>query len=76
MNNEKRKRVRTVIDIIQKCSDDIETIRDMEQDALDNIPENFQDSDRYANIEEAVGHLEDAESALEEAIQNLEEAVS
>ena len=76
MNAERRKRIRSVIETIQKCTDTVSIIFDEEEDAINNMPENLEGSDRYTAMEDAVTYLEDAGTALEEAIQNLESATS
>lgn len=76
MNAERRKRIRSVIETIQNCTDTVSFILDEEEDAMNNMPENLEGSDRYAAMEDAVAYLEDAGAALEEAVQNLESATS
>ena len=46
------------------------------ENALDGVPENLQESDRYYGMEEAVEFLEAAGEALEEAVDNMENAVA
>lgn len=76
MNSDRRKRIKTVIQTIQTCTDIIDMVRDEEETAMDNMPENMQDSDRYSAMEDAVTNLEDAIEALDESVQKLEEAAS
>ncbi len=53
-------------DIIEELQQDIEDIAADEQDYLDNIPENFQGSERYEAGENAVENLEAAINWLED----------
>lgn len=76
MNKDRRKRIRSVIQTIQNCADIVDNIRDEEETAMDNLPENIQESDRYTAMEDAVAYLEEAGEALSEAIQNMEGAIS
>ena len=76
MNAERRKRIRSVIYTPPKCTDTVSDILDEEEDAMNNMPENLQDSDRYTAMEDAVTYLEDAGAALDEAIQNLKSTTS
>lgn len=76
MNMTRRKRIKSVIQTIQTCVDVIDRIRDEEDDAVNNLPENLQDSERYSAMEDAVAYLEEAEASLEEAVENLESAAS
>lgn len=57
---------------LSALADDIENIRDEEQDYYDNMPEGFQNGDKGQNAEaavqaldEAIDRVRDAESALE-----------
>lgn len=77
---------------LSSLADDIESIRDEEQEYYDNMHENFQQGDKGQNAEAAVSALDqaidyvhDAESALEnvpgedeiqEALNNLSDAIS
>ena len=51
----------------------IEMLRDEEQDYMDNMPENLQGGDRYANASEAVDALDAAAEELDEAISYLDD---
>lgn len=72
MNNTRRRAIRKVMkelksnapnwDFIQS---ELSALLDEEQDALDNIPESLQDTDRYAIGEESVDYLEAAVAAAE-----------
>lgn len=47
-----------------------------EEDALDNMPENLQGSERYEKIEAAVDLLNDASECIDSAIERINEASS
>ena len=49
---------------------EVEGIKDEEQEAYDNLPENFQKSDRGYAMDEAIGNLNNALSCLESDIYN------
>lgn len=70
MNKMRREQIQQ---IIRKLEDLLENILDDERDAYENMPENFQQSQRGLNSEEAQESLEGAIDALEEAIACLEE---
>lgn len=72
MNNQRRKWIRTLIRELQMPSPDLDRIScDLDNllyeecDAMDNIPESLQESDRYMVAEESCSYLEDAISALD-----------
>ena len=82
MNNKRRKDINTLIDKIQSLQSDIrllseelEEIRNEEEEYLYNIPENLQSSERYNTAENAVENLDDAFNALEEALSQIDDAV-
>lgn len=66
-------------------ADEVERLKDEEQEYLDNIPENMQSSDRYYAAEEAVSNLENAhdwlteideDTTIERCIEILDDCVS
>ena len=83
MNIARRKNIALVIAEIQSLSgkmetvlEDIEIIKDEEEEYRDNIPENLQGSDRYSAAEEAIDNLNSAYDTLQEAFDNLNDVVS
>lgn len=42
MNDTRRKRIMKLVDQLSDISEELETIRDEEQEYIDNIPENLQ----------------------------------
>lgn len=67
MNKERRRKIDKAIEnvnslqnILEELQQQIEEIRDEEQDYLDNIPENLQNSERYETAENALDNLEEA----------------
>ena len=74
MNDKRRKNIRQAIEYLNKASLIIDQAHDEESDALDNIPENLQDTDRYSAIEDAVDCLGDAGEAINDAIEKLEQS--
>lgn len=75
MNDKRRKSIRTAIEHLNRASVIIDQVSDEESDALDNIPENLQDSDRYVAMEDAIESLSDADEAVGEAIEKLEQSI-
>lgn len=58
---------------LERVKDTVESILAEEGDAIDNIPENLQNTDRYSSSEEAVDNLENAIEHLESAFQDSNE---
>lgn len=75
MNNERRRKIRTILSTLSDCADEVDTLKDAEEEAMDGVPEALQDTDRYSVMENAVDCLSDAGDAIGEAIQYLEDAI-
>jgi len=76
MNEKRRKAIRAVYSVLEQAINDLETIRDEEQESYDNLPEGLQQSDRGMSAEQAVSELEDALSNLESARDSLDNVTS
>jgi hypothetical protein len=76
MNAVRRDRARSVVERLQDISVSIEAILDDEQDALDNMPENLEGSERYSRMEDAVDFLDSAMDLVVSAIDELNNAVA
>ena len=74
MNNTRRKQIQVIIDKLLAIREDLDLIRDEEQEAFDNTPENLYGSERYERAEEAVDNLDEAYDAFDDIIDYLEEA--
>ena len=76
MNKDRRKRLENAAEMLQQLIDEISAIHDEEEDALANMPESLQSSERgeqmytiYTTLEEVSYSLEEAQSSLEEAME-------
>lgn len=76
MNKNRRKRIEEIINTIVDAADNLEVIKDEEQEVFDNMPENFQYAERGEAIQENVDDLDDAISNLQDAIETLENIVN
>ena len=76
MNKNRRKRIEEIINAIVDAADNLEVIKDEEQEVFDNMPENFQYTERGEAIQENVDDLDDAISNLQDAIETLENIVN
>lgn len=75
MNDKRRKRLQEACMYIESASDIVESVLDDERDALDNVPENLQQSERYSSIEDAVCALEYAYDSLGSALGDVQTAI-
>lgn len=72
MNNDRRKRIDAMISRLEEIRDEIDAIREEEQDAFDNMPESLQNSERGDMAQEAISNLENVD--VDEIISYLESA--
>lgn len=75
MNKERRTKIERASNLLEQAKDMISEVSADEQYALDNIPENLQNSAKYSAMEDAIDALSDAESLIEEAREHLEDAI-
>lgn len=73
MNNARRKTLSEAIDLLYKAKDIIESVKDEEQDAYDNMPGSLKGSERGEAMEEAVSVLEEQYDELDNVTDALEE---
>lgn len=80
MNKQRRTKIRKISVEIYKCYEVLSAIKDAlediqydEQEALDNMPESLQGTDRYEAMAEANGALEEQVNELDSIITNLEQ---
>lgn len=71
MNNVRRKEIKLVINEIAGLMERLRTIKDDEQDCLDNMPENLQSSTRGEASEEAIDNIESAIGLLADGADEL-----
>ena len=83
MNNARRKAITeamektlTVIGTLEEAKGDLESLRDEEQDAFDNMPESRQQSERGQASETAISELDEVITKLEKAIDAISDAQS
>ena len=74
MNNIRRKAIQEIMDKLEDLKCDIESLRDEEQEAFDNLPEGIQASERGEAMESAAYNLDEAYESIESVIESLEEA--
>lgn len=74
MNNTRRKAIQSIMNKLEELMEEIEAIKDEEQEAYDNLPESIQNSERGEAMDSAVYNLEDAAENVQLVIDALESA--
>ena len=74
MNNKRRQALQKIIDLITTAQEDVEDLRDEEEEYRDNIPESLRASQVYTTADEAADQLQEAADALADTIENLQSA--
>ena len=59
MNKVRREELSRVVDLLDQARDLLETIRDEEQEAFDNLPESIQCSERGEAMENCISTMEE-----------------
>lgn len=75
MNKNRRASIRIALDYLEKAIDLIRIAKDEEEDALSNMPDNLQNSEKYDAIENAIDNLEDAVVNIDEAKNCIYKAI-
>ena len=75
MNKERRKSLREIQSKLESLGQDLEALKDEEEEYRDNMPENLQESERYQRADEVGDLLQEALENLDNAYQQIEEAV-
>lgn len=74
INAKRRKILREASSLLETASVLVASALDEEEDALDNMPENLQGSERYEKMEVAVDLLNDASEGIDAVIEKINEA--
>ena len=75
MNNDRRKRIEKVQETLAELLAEIEALRDEEQEALENLPESLQETERGERMQTAADALDDAYTNLDSVNDSLTEAL-
>ena len=73
MNNTRRKQIEKLTAQIEEIKETIESLRDEEQDAFDNLPESLQGGERGEKTLEVVGKEQDLEMLMSAMFLNDEQ---
>lgn len=76
MNATRRKQLEKIADKIDELNAELESLRDDEQNAYDNMPESLQDSERGERMTTIIDYLDDATSSLSDTIDYIESAIN
>lgn len=72
MNRQGRREIEKYIVSLNDIRDNLESMKDCENEKYDSMPESLQDSERADEMLEAVDNLDSAISSIEEAVEYLE----
>ena len=72
MNKTRLKRIGDVLARMEEVKEEVAAIMEEEQEALDNMPEGIQSSERGDHMQNVIDTLSDAESDIDNAISGLE----
>ena len=73
MNKSRRATLNMIANALQELKSQLETVRDEEQDAFDNMPESFQESERGETMQEMIDNMDYANDSLDDAISYISE---
>lgn len=73
MNKNRRKEIEIIKNRITYCMNELDKIKDDEQDYYDNIPENLVNSTRAMDSEDALDVLEECIDMLSDVCSSLED---
>ena len=72
MNKKRRDKISAIATKLNDCKSELESIKEEEDDARDNMPENLEGSSRYSDSEEASDAMDSAITDIESAVNALE----
>jgi uncharacterized coiled-coil DUF342 family protein len=75
MNKERRKRIEQLNTKLSEAKDELEAIKDEEQEYYDNMPEGLQSGEKGEKAQEAVDCMDEGVSNLETLIDGLNDAI-
>ena len=73
MNRERRKRLEAAKEKLEEVYFELEAIKEEEEQALDNMPESLQQTERGEAMQTAIDTIDDAMNDVESTKDNLEE---
>lgn len=73
MNNQRRKKIKEGIQLLERAKALFEEVTDEENEAYDNLPEGLQDSEKGETMLDNTSILETQGEAIDDIISELEE---
>lgn len=73
MNAIRRKELMRAIELLDEAKGILESVKDEEQEAFDNLPESFQTSERGETMEDNIYNLDEAYDSIEEIVDTIGE---
>jgi len=75
MNKARRKELSEAAEMLRNAYSIIESCKDDEEDAYDNLPESFQDGERGEEMQEYIDAMDEAMEQIDEAANAIEEII-
>ena len=66
MNDARRKKLQSVIDLLSRAHSDVEAVKDDESDAFENMPEAMKEGEKGSRAEEILEELDEVLSSLDD----------
>ena len=76
MNKTRRTQIDVLISKLEAIAEEIEVLKDEEEDAFYNLPDSLQYSEKGEAMEDAITNLDDAFTYINDAIDYLTEATN
>lgn len=73
MNKLRRKQLQAAADLLEEARAIIESVREEEQEAFDNMPEGLQYSERGETMETNIGTMDESLDTISDMIESLTE---
>ena len=75
MNEKRRGQLKEALNMLSSVASIVEAVCDVEQDCVDNYPENLQGTEKYERMESAVDNLNDALEKIDDAKECIQSAL-
>lgn len=75
MNAKRRKSLKEIFEQVSELKNQLENLREEEEEYTENMPENLWGSERYEKAQEHINDMGEAEDNLESAINLIESIV-
>jgi len=72
MNKDRRDRLGELKSAIEEAKGDLDTIKEEEEEAFENLPESLQGTENAAHMEECAQYLGDAVEGLQTALDSID----